>query len=104
MFEERARDTIGDVELDELEVVGVDEIDLGQGDDAVLLAEQLEDAQVLLRLRLPTLGGRDDEEARVHRPDAREHVLDEAHVTGDVDEGDASARTEVQSTQSRGRS
>ena len=41
------------------------------------------------RLRLPTLGGRDDEEARVDRADAREHVLDEAHVTGHVDEGDA---------------
>ena len=50
-------------------------------------AQQLEDAQVLLALGLPTLGGRDDEDARVDRADAGQHVAEEAHVSRNVDDG-----------------
>ena len=37
----------------------------------------------------------DDEQAGVDAPDPGEHVLDEAHVTRDVDERDAAARRQV---------
>ena len=55
-------------------------------------AEQLEDAQVLLALRHPPLVGGDDEQRDVDRADPGEHVLDEAHVAGHVDEADRPAR------------
>ena len=55
-------------------------------------AEQLEDPQVLLALRLPALGGGDDEQAGVDRADAGEHVAQEADVAGHVDEADPCAR------------
>ena len=102
-LEKRARDTIGDVELHDLQVIVVDEIDLRERDHAVRDPEQLEDAEVLLALGLPSLGRGDDEEAAVDRADAREHVLDEPHVTGDVDERDARARTAAGPTRTRGR-
>ena len=49
-------------------------------------AQQLDDAQVLLALGHPTLVGGDHEHHDVHRTHAGEHVLDEPHVAGDVDE------------------
>src|SRR5205807_1441742 len=55
-------------------------------------AEELEDAEVFLGLRLPAFGGGDDEEARVDAADAGEHVGDEARVPGHVDERDLVAR------------
>ena len=42
--------------MGELAELVVDQTDLGQRDEPVLDAEQLEDAQVLLGLRLPSLG------------------------------------------------
>ena len=54
-------------------------------------AEQLEDPQVLLGLRLPAFGGRHHEQAGIDRADPGQHVLEEAHVAGHVDERDASA-------------
>ena len=88
-------------QLDELGVV--EHVDLGEGDDAVADAEQLEDAQVLLALRLPALGGGDDEQAGVDAADAGEHVAQEAHVAGHVDEADRLA-VDARRGRSRGRS
>ena len=64
----------------QLPQVVVDGIDLGQRDQPVLDPEQLEDAQVLLALGLPPLGGRDHEEAGVDGPDAGQHVAEETNV------------------------
>ena len=50
-------------------------------------SEQVEDRQVLLALRHPPLVGRHDEHRRLHRPHPGQHVLEEPHVTGDVNEG-----------------
>ena len=72
----------------------VDEVGLGQRDDAVADAEQLEDAQVLLALGLPALGGGDDEQAGVDAAHAGQHVAEEADVAGHVDEADRLARRE----------
>ena len=87
-------EVVGEVEVGDLQLLVVDQVDLGEGDHTPGDAEELEDAQVLLGLRLPALGGRHDEQAGVDRSDPREHVLDEADVTGHVDEGDASPARE----------
>jgi hypothetical protein len=47
-------------------------------------AQQLQDAQVLLALGLPTLVGGHHEHGDVDRAHAGEHVLDEALVSGNV--------------------
>ena len=54
-------------------------------------AEDVEDLQVLLGLRLPPLVGRHHEQHQAHRPDARQHVADEAFVARHVDEPDLAA-------------
>ncbi len=79
---------LGDVHVGQLEQVGVDEVDLGERDDAGLDAEQFEDPEVLLRLRLPSLGGGHDEHAGGDATDPGEHVAEELHVTGHVDEAE----------------
>ena len=47
---------------------------------------------MLLALGHPAVTGRHDEQRDVDRTDAGQHVLDEALVTGDVDEPDLGAR------------
>ena len=50
-------------ELGEFEPLIVDEVDFGEGDDAVLDAEEFKDAEVLFGLGLPSFGCSDDEDA-----------------------------------------
>ncbi len=83
---------IGHVHRGEFGEVGVDEIRLGEHDDAGRDAEQLEDPQMLLRLGLPSLGGGHDEHASGHAPDTGQHVAEELHVTGHVDEAQLGTR------------
>ena len=85
-------DVILDVEHGQLAALVVDQVDLGEGDHAVADPEQFEDAEVLLGLRLPPFGRGDHEQAGIHAADPRQHVAQEAHVTGDVDEADPGAR------------
>ena len=73
---------------DELERVGVDQVGLGQRDEAGRHPEQPADVEVLARLRHHRLVGRDDEHDEVDAADAGEHVLDEPLVPGHVDERD----------------
>ncbi len=87
--EERSGDSLGDLEhgqVDEVRIV--EDVDLGECDHAVVDADELEDAQVLLALWLPSLGGGHDEEAGVDASDTGQHVAQESHVAGHVDEGD----------------
>ena len=87
--EERPGDSLGNLEDGQLDEIGiVEDIDLGECDDAVADADELEDAQVLLALRLPSLGRCHDEEAGVHAADTGQHVAQEPHVARHVDEGD----------------
>jgi hypothetical protein len=86
--EERAGDAIGDVEHRDLAPLIVDEVDLRQSDQAVADAEHLEDAEVLLGLRLPALRRGDDEQADVDGADPSEHVAQEPDVPRNVDEAD----------------
>lgn len=78
--------------LDEVEPVGVvDEVGLGEGDDAVADVEEVEDLEVLAGLGHDAFIGGDDEEGEVDGACAGEHVADEADVAGDVDDGDVAA-------------
>ncbi len=78
--------------FDEVEPVGVvDEVGLGEGDDAVADVEEVEDLEVLAGLGHDAFIGGDDEEGEVDGAGAGEHVADEADVAGDVDDGDVAA-------------
>ena len=81
-------------------VVCIDEVALGQGDDAVPQAEQAEDFEVLARLRHDRIVGGDDEHGQVDAGGAGEHVLDEALVAGHVDDAEAERR-QVEAWRSR---
>ncbi len=76
------------------EGVVVDDVGVGQRHDAVLDAEQLEDDQVFLALGHPPLASRHDEHDDIDRADAGQHVLEEPHVPGHVDEADLDSRRE----------
>ena len=56
------------------------------------IPEQLDDGEVLARLRHDAVVGRDDQQHEVDAADAGEHVADEALVAGHVDDADAAAR------------
>ena len=103
VVEERAGDVVARRRRLQLAPLVVDEVDLGERDDAVPQPEQLEDAQVLLALRLPALGGGDDEHAGVDAADTGEHVAQEPHVAGHVDEADAVSARQHGRARSRGR-
>ena len=81
-------DVVAHLLLGDRERLVVDQVALREGDDRALHAEDVEDLQVLLGLRLPTLVGGHDEEYEPHGSDAGEHVADELLVAGDVDEPD----------------
>jgi hypothetical protein len=79
-----------------LERVGIDCVNLRDGDDAALDAQHAEDGEVLVRLRACALAGVDDEEEEVDPGRTGDHVADEALVTRDVDEGDPPAVGQVE--------
>ena len=71
----------------QLQPLVVDEVALGERDDAAGDAKQVQDVQVLARLRHHPLVGSDDEEGHVDAPRAGQHVADEALVPGHVHHG-----------------
>ena len=91
VLEECALDMLGNIQPGQLGKFGVDETNLAEHDHAVGDAQQVQDRQVLGRLRLPALWCRDDEQGGVHRPDSGQHVLHESDVPGHVDEADLPA-------------
>lgn len=92
--QERAREVVAHVHLLQLTPLVVDQVGLGERDEAVLQTHQLEDAEVLFALRFPALGGRHHEHARIDATDPRQHVAEEANVPWHVDEADAFAIAE----------
>ena len=95
-FERRSRQHLADIALDKREPVVIDEIALRERDDAVPHVEQIEDGEVLSRLRHHTVVGGDDEQRDIDTAGAGEHVLDEALVSRNVDDADASAARQRQ--------
>ncbi len=91
-LEEGPLDVLDHLELGQLPELVVDQPDLGEYDQAVLHAEYVEDAEMLLGLWLPSLGGGDHEHAGIDGADPGEHVLQETDVTGHVDEGEPPPR------------
>ncbi len=69
---------------------------LGERNHAARHAQEVDDREMLARLRLDALVGRDDEEDEVDAGRAGEHVLDEPFVAGNVDDGDPAAGGERQ--------
>ena len=73
----------------ELERLRVDGVGLRHRDDAALDPEQVENREVLVRLRARTLGGVDDEQEEVDPGRPGDHVADEALVAGNIDQREA---------------
>ncbi len=94
--EEGALGVFGDLQCGQLQKVFVDLIDLGQGHHAVGDAEKIQNAQVLLRLRLPALGRGHDEDAAVDRAHPGQHVAQESDVSWHVDQRHRAIRREGQ--------
>ena len=80
----------------QLEQLLVDQVRLGQRDDAPAHAEQLDDRQVLDGLRHDAVVGGDDEEEQVDAGRAGDHGAHEALVTGDVDDAEPRARRQLE--------
>ena len=80
------------------------EIALGDDEDRPLDAEQMQDVEMLLGLRHHAVVGGDGEEHEVHAVRARQHVPDEALVTGHVDDARARRRRADRGRRSRDRS
>jgi len=71
----------------QLQPLVVDEVALGERDDAAGDAEQVQDVEVLVRLRHHSFVGGHDEQGHVDAPRAGQHVADEALVPGHVHHG-----------------
>ena len=89
LFEEAARHQFADFQLDDFARRLVDQVALGQCDDAVPQAEQAQNFEVLARLRHHRIVGGNDEHGQVDAGGAGQHVLDEALVAGHVDDAEA---------------
>ncbi len=92
VLQKRALHQLADLQLDDLARRLIDQIALGQGDDAVTQAEQAKDFQMLARLRHDRIVGGHDEDGQVDAGGAGEHVLDETLVAGHVDDAEAERR------------
>ncbi len=64
------------------------QVQLRQRDHGAAHAKDVQDLEMLLALGFPPLVGRDHEEHQPNRTHAREHVRDEALVSGNIDEPD----------------
>ena len=74
--------------LDEREPFVVDEIGFRERDDAAAHAEQLEDREVLARLRHHAFVGGDDDKREIDARRAGDHRAHECFVTRNVDDAD----------------
>ncbi len=92
ILQERAAHQVADLQLDDLARRLIDEVALGQGDDAVSQSEQAQDLQVLARLRHDRVVGRHHEHGQVDAGGAGQHVLDETLVAGHVHDAEAEGR------------
>ena len=71
---------------DEREFFSVDKIALREHDDRTLDVEVVEDRKMLERLRSWTFVCSDHQQQKLHPRSPREHVVQEAFVSGDVDD------------------
>ncbi len=84
-LQEGAVDQVADLQLDHLAGGLVHQVALGQGDHSVLESQQLQDFQVLARLRHDRVVGRDHQHGQVDTGGPGQHVLDKTLVAGNID-------------------
>ncbi len=82
--EHRPFERRGDVHPDQLQHLRIDQVGLGDDDDAARHLEHFQDGEVLAGLGHDALVGGDDKQEQVDAGGAREHVLDEALVARDI--------------------
>src|SRR4051812_27775128 len=87
--QEGVDEPVAHVHLLQRQPLVADQICLRESNDPVAEADELEDPQMFLALRLPAFAGVDHEHARVDAADAGEHVAKEANVARYVNEADA---------------
>ena len=87
--EKGARQAVRYFEVGDLGQFLVDEVNLRDHDQAGADAQEFEDSEVFLGLRLPALGGGHHEDAGVGGTHAGQHVPDETDVAGNVHDGAA---------------
>ena len=102
--ERRSRQQLLHVGARQLGALGVDEVALGQRDDGRAHAEQLEDRDVLARLRHHAVVAGDDDQREVDAGRAGDHGAHEALVPRHVDDRERAARTAAAGSRSRARS
>ena len=93
-FEARPKQCLRHLLHDEVDVFLLGKVALGDGDDAGGNVEEIEDGEMLAGLGHGAFVGGDDEEGEVDATGASEHVLDEALVTGDIDDTYVASRGE----------
>ena len=91
-FEPGAGQRVGDLLLDEVDVLLLGEVALGDGDDAGGYVKQVEDGEMLAGLGHGAFVSGDDEEGEIDATGAGEHVLDETLVSGDVHDAYVASR------------
>ena len=92
MFEEGSVNEIADFQLDDLARRLIDEIGLGNGDDAVTQTEQLEDFKMFAGLRHDGIVGGNHQDGEIDASGAGEHVLDETFVSRHIDDAEMKRR------------
>ena len=100
-FEERAHHTILHFESGQLSQVVISQPGLRQRNETVPDPQQFQDPQMLLGLRFPTLSRRNHEYGGVNTAHARQHVLEETDMAGDVNERHPSAGGELRRSESQ---
>ncbi|HEV3105387.1 MAG TPA: hypothetical protein VGZ01_06850, partial [Trinickia sp.] len=70
----------------DLSAVWIDEIDFGQHDDRARNVEKIENVEMLERLLFGSFWRCDDEKQQLHARGTGEHVMQEALVTGNVND------------------
>src|SRR5579875_235216 len=86
--ERGARQRLFDIGLYQLQPVRLYQVDLRDRHDAGAHIEQVEDGEVLARLRHHAFVGSDDEQGEIDAAHTGEHILDEALVAGHIDDAD----------------
>ena len=101
--ERRRRQELAHVRLGQLEQLLVHQVGLGERHDAVAHPEQLDDREVLHRLRHHAVVGGDDEEEEVDAGGSRDHGAHEALVAGHVDDAQPRAGRQLELRVARAR-
>lgn len=77
-----------DLGADKFEPLGIDEVDFGEDDQAVVDAQKVADGEMFAGLGHDTFVGGDHQHHKVHTAGACDHGTDQAFVSGNIDDAD----------------